>query len=47
MSGKSKKGRNNPWRNAYNHASHIDVGSRKPLRDKLRDIAKLYDSGEF
>lgn len=47
LRGKSKKGFNNPWRNAYNHACHADVGSKKPLRDKLRGIADLYDKGKY
>jgi len=47
IEGGSKKGRNNPWRNAYNHASHIDVSSSKPLREKLRAIANSYDDKKF
>ncbi|ABV64319.1 hypothetical protein [Bacillus pumilus] len=27
---------NNPWKNAYNHASHIDVGTDKNLRKKIK-----------
>ncbi|MFY2508239.1 hypothetical protein ACN3E9_08105 [Vibrio pectenicida] len=34
VSGKSEKGKNNPWKNAYNHASHIDVGTEKSIRKK-------------
>lgn len=39
--------KNNPWQNAYNHASHIDVGSDPSIRHnliKLRDdfINKKY-----
>lgn len=47
IEGSSKKGRNNPWRNAYNHASHIDVSSSKPLREKLRAIADSYDEKKY
>lgn len=47
VSGKSKKGSNNPWRNAYNHASHADVGSSKSLREKIKKLSDLYDSKDF
>lgn len=35
--------KNNPWRNAYNHASHADVGSKKTLRDRLKKLSDFYD----
>ncbi|MFB2803707.1 hypothetical protein [Shewanella seohaensis] len=34
VSGKSKKGNNNPWKNAYNHACHLDVATEKSIRKK-------------
>lgn len=47
VSGKSDKGRNNPWRNAYNHASHIDVRSEKGIRKKIAKLRDMYDLGEY
>ena len=47
VSGKSDKGSNNPWRNAYNHASHIDVGSSKAIRIKIKELSDLYDKNNF
>jgi hypothetical protein len=47
LNGTSKKGRNNPWRNAYNHASHGDVASKKEVKDKLKKLAGLYDNKVF
>ncbi|MEZ8657979.1 hypothetical protein BCS84_10340 [Vibrio cyclitrophicus] len=47
VSGKSEKGRNNPWRNAYNHACHIDVCSEKSLRKKIKKLSEMYDDGDY
>lgn len=47
ISGQSKKSQNNPWRNAYNHASHIDLEPIKGIRKKLKKLSDNYDSGEF
>ncbi|WP_027469440.1 hypothetical protein [Deefgea rivuli] len=47
VSGKSDKGSNNPWRNAYNHASHIDVGSSKAIRTQIKELSDLYDKNNF
>lgn len=47
VSGKSEKGKNNPWRNAYNHASHTDVCAEKGIRKKIKKLCDMYDSGEY
>ena len=54
FSGKIKKGcQNNPWRNAYNHASHADVNSEESLKRQFNKLADDYtmkkyrDSAEF
>ncbi|CAH6823335.1 conserved hypothetical protein [Vibrio chagasii] len=47
VSGRSEKGRNNPWRNAYNHACHIDVCSEKSLRKKIKKLSEMYDEGDY
>lgn len=44
VSGQSEKGKNNPWRNAFNHASHCDVGSKRSIRDKIRELRDMYDN---
>lgn len=44
---KSAKGKNNPWRNAYNHASHIDVGTKKSIRKNLKELSDLFDQGTY
>ncbi|MGI5308920.1 hypothetical protein [Rheinheimera sp. WS51] len=44
---KSAKGQNNPWRNAYNHASHIDVGTKKSIRKNLKELSDLFDQGIY
>lgn len=44
---KSTKGQNNPWRNAYNHASHIDVGTKKSIRKNLKELSDLFDQGTY
>lgn len=31
--------KNNPWRNAFNHASHVDVGSANKLRTYLKQLS--------
>jgi hypothetical protein len=38
---------NNPWRNAYNHASHIDVAASRTLRDLVRELADSFDQKTF
>lgn len=47
VEGTSKKGTNNPWKNAYNHASHIDVQCKGTIRKKIKALSDLFDSGEF
>ncbi|CAM4395321.1 hypothetical protein [Pseudoalteromonas maricaloris] len=44
---KSSKGKNNPWKNAYNHASHIDVGTSKSIRKNLKELSDLFDRGVY
>lgn len=41
--GSSDKGNNNPWRNAYNHASHSDIKAKDTLKKQIRKLANLYD----
>lgn len=38
--------KNNPWRNAYNHASHIDVQSSSKIRADLKTLADEYTHGD-
>ncbi|HIF9313232.1 TPA: hypothetical protein ACX6Q1_001519 [Photobacterium damselae] len=45
VSGKSDKGKNNPWKNAYNHASHIDVGTEKTIRKQIKALQDNFDLG--
>ena len=47
VAGKSEKSKNNPWLNAYNHASHIDVQSKKTVREKIKKLCDLYDQKQF
>lgn len=47
ISGNSNKSKNNPWRNAYNHAAHADVGTSKTIRKKIKEVSDLYDTGTF
>ncbi|CAM0602072.1 hypothetical protein N0P26_002065 [Acinetobacter baumannii] len=47
LSGKSKKGKNNPWKNAYYHANLIDVGSAKSIRSKIAELRENFDRGIF
>jgi hypothetical protein len=44
VSGGSK---NNPWQNAYNHASQIDVGSVLDLRTNLKTFSREYEAGTY
>ncbi|MDY7766839.1 hypothetical protein [Aeromonas caviae] len=47
VSGKTTKGNNNPWRNAYNHASQIDINTKKSVREKFKQLSRLYEKKEF
>ncbi|MDO8266427.1 MAG: hypothetical protein Q7T32_01160 [Moraxellaceae bacterium] len=37
---------NNPWKNAYNHASHVDVGTSKSIRQSLQKLANSFTEGK-
>ena len=47
ISGTSKKSSNNPWKNAYNHACHINVGTEKSIREKIKKISDQFDKNAF
>jgi hypothetical protein len=47
LAGKSKKSKNNPWKNAYNHASHIDVGTSSNIRKKIKQLSDDYDKSIY
>jgi hypothetical protein len=47
VEGTGKKSKNNPWKNAYNHASHIDVQCKGTIRKKIKALSDLFDSGKF
>jgi len=36
---------NNPWQNAYNHASQIDVGTTASIRQNLKALARAFTQG--
>ncbi|WP_295093577.1 hypothetical protein [uncultured Flavobacterium sp.] len=36
--------KNNPWREAYNHASHIDVGANAGVRTNIKKFTTEFDS---
>lgn len=38
---------NNPWQNAYNHASHIDVNADSNTRANIKKFSDLYSTGTF
>ena len=42
-----KKSNNNPWKNAYNHASHIDVGAAKNIRENIKQLSDEFDKNIF
>ena len=39
--------KNNPWQNAYNHASHVDVGSALNVRKNLRKLSEEFIKEEY
>ena len=41
------KAKNNPWRNAFNHASHIDVGADETIRSAIKELANDYRSQKY
>lgn len=47
VEGTSKKGKNNPWHNAYSHASHIDVGTDKEIRKKIQLLSSDYSKNIY
>ena len=42
-----KKGNNNPWKNAYNHASHIDVGTDSNIRKNIKQLSDNYQNSIY
>ncbi|MBI0397557.1 hypothetical protein [Cyclobacterium marinum] len=38
---------NNPWRNAYNHACHIDVKSSRDIIKNLKSLTDDFDNKKF
>lgn len=40
-------GGNNPWRNAYNHASHSDVNSSSNIRSNIKKLSDEYGKEIF
>ncbi len=38
---------NNPWRNAYNHACHVDVQSADDIRKNLKILADDFDNNIY
>ena len=38
---------NNPWRNAYSHASHYDVGSSDKIRKNIKTLSDDFTNGKF
>lgn len=47
VSGQSKKSKNNPWKNAYNHANLIDVGTKASIRQNIKSLSDNYDKSVF
>jgi len=41
------KSNNNPWKNAYNHASHIDVATAKNIRKNIKKLSDEFDNNQF
>ncbi len=41
------RGTNNPWRNAYDHASHIDVGADSNIRADIKKFSDQYSLNVF
>ena len=41
------KSNNNPWKNAYNHASHLDVGTAKNIRKNIKNLSDEFDNRKF
>lgn len=43
----SGKVKNNPWKNAYNHASMVDIIPDQKVRDKLRKLAADFTNNKY
>lgn len=41
------KGKNNPWKNAYNHAGNRDLSVPDDVRNTIRKLSKLYVNGIY
>lgn len=39
--------KNNPWQNAYNHASNIDVGTNKSIRNNIKQLSNNFTNKIF
>tara|TARA_R110002073_G_scaffold84612_7_gene201883 strand:- start:66332 stop:67108 length:777 start_codon:yes stop_codon:yes gene_type:complete len=39
--------KNNPWHNAYNHASHIDVGSAEDIRKNIKLLSEGFTNKQY
>jgi hypothetical protein len=42
-----ESGNNNPWKNAYNHASHIDVGTDSNIRKNIKQLSDNYQNSIY
>lgn len=51
ISGRDKSGKrelpNNPWREAYAHASQYDVGTAKKIRENIKELSNDFTNGKF
>lgn len=47
LAGTSRKSKNNPWKNAYNHASHIDVGTSSNIRKNIKKLSDEYEASTY
>jgi hypothetical protein len=51
VSGKDHSGKrerpNNPWQEAYSHASHCDVGTAEQIRKNIKKLANDFVRGKF
>lgn len=41
------RAKNNPWQNAYNHASHCDVGTPADIRKSIKKLSDEYIESKF
>lgn len=51
VSGRDKSGKkelpNNPWQEAYSHASQYDVGTAANIRKNIKELADDFTNGKF